>query len=206
MDAGLAAVLGAVAGSVGGVIGSLAAGRAQREGVRMTLKAEHVKERHQPRREAYKAFLQILLNLEARAAMENYEDTTRAEEKELRENLDARWIELALAGPESLATIGSIVRDHADGTIAQMGVCRDRVRELLRDHENEESEEAARLEYERELNTLDELNRELGNGINLFGTAASRILDQDGTELDGLFRRWIKRRKSKKISVSSQAT
>ncbi|MER5687423.1 hypothetical protein [Streptomyces sp. NPDC002205] len=198
MDAGIAAVLGALTGSISGVIGSITAGRAQREGVRMTVRSDHAKERHQPRRDAYKAFLQVLLDLDARLNTPAYEDSTPAEEKQLRSDLDSRWIDVALAGPEAITIVGSVVRDAVDDMIAHMGECRHLLNTFLEDtpEEDEEEFEAARQAYEDAINKTDEFRNVLADGINAFGAVSSRILDRDGTERRR-FSRWRMRRKQR---------
>ncbi|MER7809389.1 hypothetical protein [Streptomyces sp900116325] len=198
MDAGIAAVLGAVTGSISGVIGSIAAGRAQREGVRMTVRSDHAKERHQPRRDAYKAYLQVLLDLEARLVMPGYEDSTPAEEMQLRSDLDARWIDVVLAGPEAITIVGSAVRDSVDYMIAHMGECRRLLKTWVEDtpEEDEDEFEAARQAYEDAINEAREFRSQLVDCINIFGGSASRILDIDGTERRR-FSRWRMRRKKR---------
>ncbi|WP_143074789.1 hypothetical protein [Streptomyces mangrovisoli] len=190
MDAGVAAVLGAVTGSISGVIGSITAGRAQREGVRMTVRSEHAKERHQPRRDAYKAFLQVLLDLEARLTMDAYEDSTPEEEKQLRSELDARWIDVVLAGPEAVTVVGYVVRNAVDDVFAHMAECRQLMQRAIEDYADEDEEEAARQEYEDSLNRLHEFTQLLVDSVNAFGTVASKILDRDGTELQKRSRWW----------------
>ncbi|MCX4831196.1 hypothetical protein OG746_20890 [Streptomyces sp. NBC_01016] len=184
MDAGIAAVFGALAGSISGVIGSIAAGRAQRDGVRMTVRAENFKERHQPRREAYRAFLEVLRALEARLNSPAYEDSTREEERQFKEDLDARWIDVVLAGPEPLAIIGSVVHDAVDDMIAHLGECRQLLKQWLEetDEEDEDAFEAARKAYEDAMNETDSCRRQLVDAINTFGVACARMLDRDGTE------------------------
>lgn len=58
MDAGTSAVLGALAGSVATIGAAFVTSRAQREGARITARAEHRKERREPRYRAYKEFLE----------------------------------------------------------------------------------------------------------------------------------------------------
>ncbi|WP_371796028.1 hypothetical protein [Streptomyces sp. NBC_01718] len=193
MDAGIAAVLGAVTGSISGVIGSITAGRAQREGVRMTVRSDHAKERHQPRRDAYRAFLQVLLDLDARLNTPAYEDSTPEEEKQLRSDLDSRWIDVALAGPEEITIVGSVVRDAVDGMISHMGECRRLLKNCL---EDPDEFGAAHQAYEDAINKADEFRNVLADGINAFGTVSSRILDIDGTERRR-FSRWRMRRKKR---------
>ncbi|WP_328880217.1 hypothetical protein [Streptomyces sp. NBC_00299] len=207
MDAGIAAVLGAVAGSVSGVIGSIAAGRAQREGVRMTVRAEAFKERHQPRRDAYKEFLQVLLNLDARLNTPAYEDSTAAEEKQLRSDLDARWIDLVLVGPEPITVVGAAVRTSVDDMIAHMGTCRLLLQDALKDYEDEDEGEAARQEYEDAINMTDEFRSGLADCINVFGGVASKILDKDGTEMPRFIRwkAWRSKRAAARRSASEVA-
>ncbi|MFI8834028.1 hypothetical protein ACIGPN_23775 [Streptomyces afghaniensis] len=209
MDAGIAAVLGAVAGSISGVIGSVATGRAQREGVRMTVRAEAFKERHQPRRDAYKAFLQVLLNLDARLNTPAYEDSTPEEERQLRDDLDTRWIDVVLAGPEAITIVGSAVRDAVDDGIAHMGECRRLLNEWLKlanANEDENAEEAARQEYEDAINKADDFRNALNDCINAFGAVASRILDADGTERNksSRWKTWVRKRAAARRSSSAR--
>jgi hypothetical protein len=208
MDAGIAAVLGAVSGSISGVIGSVAAGRAQREGVRMTVRAEHNKVRHQPRRDAYKAFLQVLLDLDARLNTPAYEDSTPEEEKQLRSDLDARWIDVVLVGPEAITIVGSAVRDSVDDMIAHMGKSRHLLKYWLEGtHEEDEAKhEAARQKYEDAINMADEFRNGLADCINAFGAVSSRILDQDGTEGRKFFRRMRRKKRGVTERASAEAS
>ncbi|MBQ0974750.1 hypothetical protein KBZ00_27005 [Streptomyces sp. RK31] len=200
MDAGIAAVLGAVCGSISGVIGSVSAGRAQRESVLMTVRAEQLKEKHQPRRDAYKAFLQVLLDLDARLNSPAYEDSTAEEEQQLRSSLDARWIDVVLAGPWSITVVGSAVRDAVDSMVSHMGLCRRLqtywLEETSEDIDAEEFE-AARQDYEDAINQTDDMRKELHDCINAFAAAATKILDEDGTEgRRGFWRRFRRKRRS----------
>ncbi|MEU9625310.1 hypothetical protein AB0D89_00595 [Streptomyces luteogriseus] len=155
----------------------------------MTVRSEHARERHQPRRDAYKAFLQVLLDLEARLFMEAWEDSTPDEEKQLRRVLDERWTDVVLAGPEAVTIIGSVVRDALDDTIAHMAECRRLLEIMLQDYEDEDEEEAARQEYEDAIND-PVVRKNLIDGINAFGAVASRVLDYDGTESQKRSRWW----------------
>jgi hypothetical protein len=194
MDAGIAAVLGAVTGSISGVVGSVMAGRAQREGVLMTVRSDHAKERHQPRRDAYKAYLQVLLDLDARLNTPAYEDSTPEEEKQLRSELDARWIDVALVGPEVITIVAAAVRNAVDGMISHMGECRRLLNNCLQDAPDEFG--AASQAYEDAINAADKFRDELADCIDTFGAASSRILDIDGTERRR-FSRWKMRRKKR---------
>ncbi|MGW7548452.1 hypothetical protein ACWGKQ_46160 [Streptomyces sp. NPDC054770] len=57
MDAGLAAVLGALAGAVATTGAAFAAGWSAREQAKFAARAEHKRQRREPREKAYKAFL-----------------------------------------------------------------------------------------------------------------------------------------------------
>ncbi|WP_125530451.1 hypothetical protein [Streptomyces sp. WAC 06725] len=59
MDAGLAGVLGAVAGALATTGAALATGRASREQARIAARAEHVRQRREPRRGIYHDFLAV---------------------------------------------------------------------------------------------------------------------------------------------------
>ncbi|MFJ3619603.1 hypothetical protein ACIPSH_15840 [Streptomyces iakyrus] len=163
----------------------------------MTVKADHIKERRQSRQQAYEAFLEQLTSLRRRVLLDEYEDSTPAEEEQLREEIDARWVGLTLEGPEAVNIVGQLAYDAAYDVIAQMGVSRELARRFLRDHDDVDAEEAAREEYEESLSALQALARELVEGINAFAKIASFTLDLDGTER---LRRFRWRRKDARAS------
>ncbi|MFF4832563.1 hypothetical protein [Streptomyces sp. NPDC001315] len=185
MDSGLAAVLGAVAGSVGGVVGSIVTGRVQRDGVLMSVRAEHLKQRHQPRHEAYRVFLRSMTELKDRVLVESYESTGPADEDAFRKEINERWIELSLFGPPSVsAADGILVREHARLVVDAMAAARERESELLRlpgDYTPEvlqDAEDAAGQAVDH----VQAAARALARAIDGFALTASAALNDDGTK------------------------
>ncbi|MFJ3922764.1 hypothetical protein [Streptomyces sp. NPDC090022] len=117
MDAGLAAVCGALAGSVATIGAAMATGWAQREGVRITARAEHRKERREPRHGAYKEFIAVTSRMNDHVAIlavaydafpfERINETFTARCEEAADAVKEKWVEVALAGPKEIATTAS---------------------------------------------------------------------------------------------------
>ncbi|MER7836191.1 hypothetical protein ABTY98_09805 [Streptomyces sp. NPDC096040] len=185
MDAGLAAVLGAVAGSVGGIAGSIVTGRVQRDGVLMSVRAEHLKERRQPRHDAYKVFLRSMTDLKDRVLVESYQSTSPQEEVAFRKEINERWIELSLYGPPVVsATDGVLVRERARAVVDAMAAARQREYELLNlpdDYTPEILQEAEDVAG-RAVDYVQSSARTLAKAIDDFALAASDALNDDGTK------------------------
>jgi hypothetical protein len=184
MDAGLAAVLGAVAGSVGGVVGSIVTGRVQRDGVLMSVRAEHLKQRHQPRHDAYRVFLRSMTELKDRVLVDSYENTRPTEEDAFRKEINERWIELSLFGPPSVsAADGILVRERARLVVDAMAAARERESELigLPEHYTPEALEYAEDLAGQAVDHVQAAARLLARAIDDFALTASDALNDDGT-------------------------
>ncbi|MCX4865703.1 MULTISPECIES: hypothetical protein [unclassified Streptomyces] len=171
MDAGLAAVFGALAGSAGTIGAAFATGWAQRSATRITVRAEHVRQRNQPRREAYIEFMTI-----AREAMEHtisalafteMDPGTITEQRldELRDllvTLDNRRLMVAFAGPPSIGNKGQQVFEDCRHLYHELRNIADTV-----GAENQQMELATRLA--RQVTVSDD-----------FFFHGGEILDEDG--------------------------
>ncbi|MFD4262080.1 hypothetical protein ACFWR9_31755 [Streptomyces sp. NPDC058534] len=193
--------MGTVVAVVGTLLGTLAGavitGWWQREAIRVTVRAEHTKDRHQPRSDAYKAFIRSAIALRERVLdNDGYEDSTEAEEKRLRSEINALWTELVFLGPRSVNLIASVLLDAYLDIIRQMvdsRHLRDSWPRIANSHTDEDAEEDARQDYENSLHTLEHLAGELTLGINAFAAVASTFLNDDGTT-PRRARLWKKRR------------
>ncbi|MFF3774321.1 hypothetical protein [Streptomyces sp. NPDC002232] len=117
MDAGLAAVLGALAGSVATIGAAMTTGWAQREGVRITARAEHRKERREPRHGAYRDFIAVASRMNDHVAIltvsyesfpsERIDEAFSARCEEAADAVKEKWVEVALAGPKGIAETAS---------------------------------------------------------------------------------------------------
>ncbi|MFI1834024.1 hypothetical protein [Streptomyces olivaceoviridis] len=182
MDAGLAAVLGAAAGAVGGVVGSIVTGRVQRDGVLVAVRAEHLKERRQPRHDAYRAFIQTILNLKERIDFDSYENTHWREEEALKKEINTRWIDLSLYGPDSVIAGASRVRDIALNVVHEMGVSREAAYQLMRMDEEDGRFDDAQDTAGLAVDGVYSAARVLADAVDEFALTASAALNDDGTK------------------------
>ncbi|MET8181962.1 hypothetical protein [Streptomyces sp. NPDC005336] len=128
MDSGIAAVLGALAGSVATIGAAMATGWAQRETARLTARAEHQRQRREPRHGIYKDF--VSHGAQLRDQLEIFKDfdlypNSLADETVQRCNDTARalqdkWLEVGLVGPSDAATIGKEIEQAARSAILQV--------------------------------------------------------------------------------------
>ncbi|MFZ4203360.1 hypothetical protein ACOZE4_00580 [Streptomyces griseoincarnatus] len=183
MNAVVAALLGTLLGSLATIGAAVVAGWAQREGARIAARSQYVKDRHEPRRAEYKAFMKVATELSERIlTAEGYRDSTLDEEMALRRNVHERWIDLSLAGPDSVIKAGARLRDCVFHVLAQMAASRRLVSDLHSvNDEDEEAEEQALGVYEESLHALDSLADLLIEEVGKFAEAASAALDDDGT-------------------------
>lgn len=117
MDAGLAAVLGALAGAVGAVGGAWTTSRVQWKSARLTARAEHKRQRREPRHEVYATFLTAAnqfsdawLSVAGMGAMTN---ERRDAITQAASAVKAASPAVALAGPEEISAIAESIRDQA---------------------------------------------------------------------------------------------
>ncbi|MFJ7340136.1 hypothetical protein ACIQU3_07485 [Streptomyces sp. NPDC101110] len=123
MDAGLAAVLGALTGSVATIGAALATGWAQREGARITARSEHRRQRLEPRTAIYKEFVSHANTIQGIASRFIVDpeaiDLDAINEDVLRgvtsaaHGIEKAWADVALAGPESVATCAGEIYAHS---------------------------------------------------------------------------------------------
>ncbi|MET7869597.1 hypothetical protein [Streptomyces cyaneofuscatus] len=117
MDAGLAAVLGALAGAVGAVGGAWMTSRGQWKSARLAARAEHKRQRREPRSEVYATFLNSSNQLlDAWTPIQRISDVTserRTLVYEAADSIDDAYSAVALSGPEEVSNIAEQIRDHA---------------------------------------------------------------------------------------------
>jgi hypothetical protein len=181
MDAGLAAVLGALAGAVATTGAAFATGWATREQARIAARAEHKRQRREPREKVYKAFLAeatALRNLlqvmgyfrslpeAVRRAELNPEITAQAEEIEAQ--LKQHFVEVTLAGPESVQESAVAIEYASRGLVGMAGV-------LTRMRWEAEEE---RAHWEHAWSYMEALDRAFSD----FSKQAQAVLDDDGTK------------------------
>lgn len=117
MDAGLAAVLGALAGAVGAVGGAWMTSRGQLKSARLAARAEHRRQRREPRNEVYATFLKSSNQLlDAWTPIRSIGDVN-AERRDIVyaavDSIDTAYSAVALSGPEAVSDIAEEIRDHA---------------------------------------------------------------------------------------------
>lgn len=111
MDAGTAAVLGALAGSVATIGAALATGWAQREGARIAARAEHRRERREPRLAIYKEFISVATAFRSESSPytipelipDNLEKEAADSISEAAAELKKSATDVALAGPRRVS-------------------------------------------------------------------------------------------------------
>ncbi|THA90183.1 hypothetical protein E6R61_21010 [Streptomyces sp. LRa12] len=177
MDAGLAAVLGAIAASMG----SVAAAFAQHETARISARADHRRERRQPRHDTYRVFIQKVILVKERVAYDGYEDTTFSEEEALIKAVHESWIDVSLLGPQPVISAAARLRDDALEVVQLMAVTR-RLQERVTYMDEEDDALEEELEtYSSSVDYLYEAAQALTKSADRFSTVASASLDDDGT-------------------------
>ncbi|MGP4002497.1 hypothetical protein [Streptomyces sp. 8N706] len=122
MDAGMAAVLGATAGALATTGAAIATGWASREQAKIAARAEHRRQRREPRQEIYKRFIGAANNAEWHfaalplliAAFDR--DELEAQERigrfsEMTDSIQETWLDVVLAGPAEIAQTASAIKD-----------------------------------------------------------------------------------------------
>ncbi len=107
----MAAVLGALAGSVATIGAAIATGWAQREGARISARAEHRRERRGPRQEIYKEFISVASVFRAESGRFTYReiipdviDRARVDSlNEAAKTMKDCALSVALAGPRRVS-------------------------------------------------------------------------------------------------------
>ncbi|GGX12675.1 hypothetical protein [Streptomyces chartreusis] len=173
MDAGLAAVLGALAGSVATIGAALATGWAQREGARITARAEHRRERREPRQSVYKVLISEASQLrDSSAPFAVHPDLYPVFEEEP----EARWRQLvtaikeastdaALAGPPEVSEAAISLSRGASALLAELCVY---------NIVDEDGQRDARVR-------LFLQSQEFDSSVTVFIIAAQAALDDDGS-------------------------
>ncbi|MFJ2407109.1 hypothetical protein ACIOUE_38080 [Streptomyces xanthochromogenes] len=123
MDAGVAAVCGALAGSVATIGAALATGWSQREGARISARAEHLRQRREPRHDVYKGFIAAVSEMNdatrnVRAInsprIEHFTDEQVLQYKRAAGVIKAQWLEVALAGPKSVNRVATRIKEASN--------------------------------------------------------------------------------------------
>ncbi|MFF0161798.1 hypothetical protein ACFYRY_30300 [Streptomyces sp. NPDC005263] len=117
MDAGLAAVLGALAGSIATISAAIAANRSQRETARFAARAEHQRQRREPRHGVYKEFIahasQLREQLDIFANFDLYPnsvtDETVKRYNDTAKVLQGKWVEVGLVGPGDVSASSKVI-------------------------------------------------------------------------------------------------
>ncbi|MFF1845241.1 hypothetical protein ACFVW9_26530 [Streptomyces sp. NPDC058217] len=202
MDAGLAAIGGAIVGTFATLGASLAAGWFQREGVRITARSEHRKQRHSAQESAYREFIKAAT--ETIALLQDVHlptQTTRGggdelvaivsprfdlstvftndffEELELRESqATSAWIEVSLAGPSSVAEKGKKLIE----SIQQASMMTGFVAAVIDESSNSEDERARREDPARAFNDFKRDVYMADTHLSSFTSVARDWLDDDG--------------------------
>lgn len=118
MDSGLAAVLGALAGAAGTVGAGFATGWAQRQVARIAASTEHIRQRREPREQVYKDFAEAVSQLRDLKPSRGFTESTVDPElvnayRITAAHIKKKWLEVALAGPESVSEIAGTLEQQA---------------------------------------------------------------------------------------------
>ncbi|GHJ27131.1 hypothetical protein TPA0910_15640 [Streptomyces hygroscopicus subsp. sporocinereus] len=121
MDAGLAAVLGALAGSTATLGTAICTRWYQRQTARLAARAEHQRQRREPRHDIYRDFISYASNL--RDQLDTFKDFDLSPDSVTDETvqrcndtfkaLQGKWIEVGLVGPEGVAVVGKEIEELA---------------------------------------------------------------------------------------------
>jgi fructoselysine-6-P-deglycase FrlB-like protein len=181
MDAGLAAVLGALAGALATTGAAFVTGWSAREQATLAARAEHKRQRRAPREEAYKAFLsEAMALMELLRVVRSYEALpdavrgrlmtpgTRTQAEEIEARIKERWLEVTLAGPESVQEPAAAIEDASSQLVGMAAV-------IIQLHWEEEEE---RAHYAHASTYFDRLDR----AVKDFTQRAQAVLDDDGSE------------------------
>jgi hypothetical protein len=178
MDAGLAAVLGAGVGALATTGAALATGWASREQSKIGARAEHRRQRREPRKGLYKQFIDAASTAEwymamppLLIAMANQEDpleeptaTEHAQRcRALADDVKKAWLDVVLAGPAEVAQTASEIEECC----RKLAICADAFAE---------GQASSSLEHD-----CRELMKRFSDQLPLFITQAREALDDDGT-------------------------
>lgn len=180
-------------------MGSVAAAFAQHETARISARADHRRERRQPRHDTYRVFIQKVLLVKERVAYDGYEDTTFSEEEALIKAVHESWIDVSLLGPQPVISAASRLRDDALGVVELMAITRHLQERVSYMDEEDDTLEGELEKYSSSVDHLYEAAQTLTKSADQFSTAASASLDDDGT-----VRRFTsKRLKRKRVTEGS---
>ncbi|MEV5596007.1 hypothetical protein [Streptomyces sp. NPDC052496] len=183
MDAGWAAVLGAVAGALATTGAALVTGWASREQARIAARAEHVRQRREPRREIYHGFLAVTSEVRE-VVLGRCFDTARGlthQGQDVRNWLASstaavreHWLRVMLVGPEEVGAPASEVA----------GACREAARAahwMAVFDSSPEGEGIPADDYNEVHRRALDTAKELDSAVKAFIKAAQLALDADGT-------------------------
>ncbi|WP_217549584.1 hypothetical protein [Streptomyces sp. GbtcB6] len=180
MDAGTAAVLGALAGSLATIGAALATGWAQREGARIAARAEHRRERREPRLAAYKEFISVASEFREQSTFLAVSDFILEELDEARADslfqasraIKNSALEASLAGPQRVSK--EVIKiQRLSGELSSNA-------SLLK-HTMDNPETVNQRLQRRFLKQTVTTARELNRAIDNFVLRAQAALDDDGS-------------------------
>ncbi|MEE1806949.1 hypothetical protein [Streptomyces sp. BE133] len=185
MDAGLAAVCGALAGAVATTGAAFAAGWWQRENSRLAVRAEHRKQRRQPREETYKNFISPISELRDLARSgeflngyfldgqgRNYFTLSKSEEIAIKaQEIRQAWVDVSLAGSNGIAETATNMRLHAQKLSHHASLLAEIYTADTEDNDDRIRKHAKQFHL---------TGRMLSDSIEVFLSKARDVLDDDG--------------------------
>lgn len=188
MDAGLAAVCGALAGAVATTGAAFATGWWQRENVLIAARAEHRRQRREPRSDVYKTFVAAVVETRDAAGAGPMGDGitisqfgperfTRDYATQINERVNRvreAWLNVAISGPDDLAALATSMDDKCAGLAFTSALLVSSAERLTEDQPTSESFEYHSRKFSEDAHNLTPL-------LTQFMARAREVLDEDGT-------------------------
>ncbi|MFI9252470.1 hypothetical protein [Streptomyces sp. NPDC053069] len=130
-----------------------------------------------------------MTDLKERVLVDSYENTRSEETVNLRKEVNSRWVDLSLHGPDFVIVGASRVRDAALEVVSHMAVARVYADHLIGLDEEDERFAEAQYNAGRSVDLLQVAARTLARDVDEFALTASAALNDDGTRRASPLRR-----------------
>ncbi|MBB5103327.1 hypothetical protein [Streptomyces spectabilis] len=185
MDAGLAAALGAFAVATGTGVAALTAAWAQMHSARTAARAEHLRQRREPRERIYGEMISATSSfLEAYRGpgVVNFSDDLYMRLIEKQSEVQKAWQAVALAGPEPVAQAASEIHAAVSSVVYSYGVAHTGMLVFIRRNSEGRSVENARRDVSQSVRQLRCSFDAAHGSLEIFIKQARAALDEYGAE------------------------